>query len=227
MNKTLGIIMVGALLAGMAIPAHAASKRERKNQPKSTRMVSEAVTAAGEAHFPEKMKISKIGSIKTETTYFHIYCGFLKKGGYHAIVFDNTPKYLGYYLTEYEPSSYEDGGAILLDMDDGNSTYEKIRVEETGPVDNTRIDGIRTKFIKAPETKEKKTTTANGADEGSKPVFRKWMITHKGKKIPVQAIYVSQTFGKVTLRAEASGTVNDFPMSSLSDEDRAYIKQFQ
>ncbi len=224
MKKALGIMMVGALVASMATTAGA--KSEKKNTPKNTRAAEEAVRAAGAEHFPEKMKIRKVGSLKAGETYFHIYCGVLKKGGYHAIVFDNTPTYLGYYKTEYEPVNYEKG-AILVDMEDsdedGNTRYEKIRVKETGPTDNTRIDGVAVKFIKAPEKKVVKTEEGTASGEESGPVFREWTIN----KTVVRAVYVSQTFGKVTLRAEASGAVKAFPISSISDEDKEYIKQFK
>ncbi|MCK4564378.1 MAG: hypothetical protein KAU94_06870, partial [Verrucomicrobia bacterium] len=100
MKRALGIMMVGALVASMATTAEA--KSEKKNTPKNTRAAEEAVKAAGAEHFPEKMKFRKVGSLKAGETYFHIYCGVLtKSGGYHAIVFDNTPTYLGYYKTQY------------------------------------------------------------------------------------------------------------------------------
>lgn len=225
MKKILYIMMAGAV---MAISADAASKREDKNEPKDRRAATAAVQAAGAEHFPEKMKIREIGSIKMEKTYYHVYCGELKRGGYHVIVFDNTPRYLGYYLTEYEPTDLEEDG-IMLSMDDGE--LEKIRVkEDTGPVDNTRIDGMATKFIKSPVPEKKKVVAEEGSGEAgdlNKPDFREWTITHGTKKIKVRAIYVSQTFGKVTLRGEASGKENAFPISSISDEDKAYIKKYK
>ncbi len=225
MKKTVGIIMIGALVAGMATPAKAA--REKKNEPDSRKAVAEALKAAGEEHSPEKMKVRDVGSIKTDTTYYHIYCGILKGGyEYHVIVFNNKQEYLGYYLTEYEPTGYEDG-AILIDLQDG--TYEKIRVEDDGPVDNTRIDGVGTKFKKVPEKKKVSTlvTKAKEAQGTVKPEFRNWTITKGSKKLTVRMIYVSQDFGKVTIRAEASGREITVPKSKISKEDREYIKQFE
>ena len=223
MKRALGIMMVGALVASMATTAGA--KSEKKNTPKNTRAAEEAIKAAGAEHFPEKMKIRKVGSVKVEETYYHIYCGVLKKGGYHAIVFDNTPTYLGYYRTEYEPVNYEKG-AILMDMEDsdedGNTRYERIRITAKGPQDRATLDGVKSDFIKAPEKEVVK--VAEGTESGEDgPVFREWTVN----KTVVRAVYVSQTFGKVTLRAEASGAVKAFPISSLSDEDKEYIKKFK
>lgn len=225
MKKTLGMIMIGALAASMATTAVA--KREKKNEPESKKAVAAALKAAGAEHSPEKMKIREVGSVKTDLTYYHVYCGILKGGyEYHVIVFNNKQEYLGYYRTEYEPTGYEDG-AILIDLQDG--TYEKIRIEDDGPVDNTRIDGVGTKFKKVPEKKKVSTlvTKDKEAKGAVKPEFRNWTITRGSQKLPVRAIYVSQDFGKVTIRAEASGREVSLPKSQVSKEDREYIKQFE
>lgn len=223
MKKTLSIIITGAII-GMAVTAEAA-KREDKNDPKKS-YVEDTLKALGEEHFPEKMKVRKVGSVKTDSTYYHVFCGALKGGyNYRVIVFDNKQQYIGYYELEYDVSGYEDG-AVLINI--AASDPAKIRIEDKGPVDNTRIDGVSVKLKKAPEPEKKKSVEANGgANAGKAPEFREWIVTHKGKKIPVRAIYVSQTFGKVTLRAEASGRESTFAISSLSDADKAYIKQYQ
>jgi len=232
MKKQLNIIVTGLLLAGLATSANAESKREKKNEPKNRNVVAETVKAAGEKHFPEKMKIRDIGSIKMEKTYYHIYCGTLKKGGYHVIIFDNKPEYLGFYFIEqYEPSGYEDGGAkegaVLIDL--GNGNEEKIRIKQDGPTDQATIDGVKSYFVKVPEKKVKafEKPKEEGAEGALKPEFREWTITLGSQKLKVRAIYVSQTFGKVKLRAEASGKENEFAISSISKEDREYIKQFK
>lgn len=226
MTKTLSITLVGVLLAGMATTACAKSSREEKREPKNRNAVADILEKVGGEHFPEKMKLRDIGSVKTKSTYYHLYCGTLKKGGYHVIVFDNTPEYIGYYYVEYEPSGYEDG-AVLIDLGDGN--YENIEFSDKGPQGTTRIDGQPTKFMKAPEKKVKAFEKPKEEESGDslEPVFRGWTITLGTKKIPVRAIYVSQTFGKVILRGETSGKENAFPISSLSKEDQDYIKQFK
>ena len=224
MKKQLNIIVAGLLLAGLATSATAKSDHEEKNPPKNRNAVADILEALGEEHFPEKMKIREIGSVKTDKTYYHVYCGTLNKGGYRVIVFDNKPEYLGYYFIEqYEPSGYEDGG-VLIDVG-GNE--EKIRIEDKGPVGNTRIDGVSTKFIKAPEKKVKafEKPKEEGVEGALKPEFREWTIGPQ--KLKVRAIYLSQTFGKVKLRAEASGRESEFAISSISKEDREYIKQFK
>lgn len=229
MKKQLNIIMTGLLLAGLATTA---AELEDKNEPKNRNAVADTLEALGEEHFPEKMKIREIGSIKMEKTYYHIYCGTLKKGGYRVIIFNNKPEYLGYYyLAEYEPSGYEDGGkkegAVLIDL--GNGNEEKIRIKQDGPTDQATIDGVKSYFVKAPEKKVKafEKPKEEGAEGELKPDFREWTITRGSQKLTVRAIYLSQTFGKVKLRAEASGRENDFAISSLSKEDREYIEQFK
>lgn len=232
MKKILGIMITGALIAGMAATVEAATKREKKNEPKNKNAAIELIKAAGEEHFPEKMKVREVGSIKMEKTYYHIYCGALRGGStYHVIVFDNTPAYLGYYKSSYEPADVEEG-AILIDTgdsdDEGNTEYAKIRVKETGPTDGTTIQGEKVRFVEAPEQEKPKTVeSADGTEGSSEIAYREWTITLGGKKHKVRAIYVSQTFGKVTLRAEASGKENSFPISSISSEDQAYIKPFK
>lgn len=234
MKRKLGIIMIGALLAGTVITACAKTEREKKNEPKNRNAVADALKAAGEEHFPEKMKVRDIGSIKMENTYYHIYSGTLKEGGYHAIVFDNKPEYLGYYfIAEYEPSGYEDGGSkegyILIDLGSGGDE-ERIRIKQDGPVDQATIDGVKSYFVKAPEKKVKafeKPKEEGGSEDSLEPIFREWTIAHDGKKLKVRAIYVSQTFGKVTLRGEATGRENAFPISSISKEDQEYIKLYK
>jgi len=225
MKKIFGTIIAGTIIAGMATTVVA--KSVKKNQPKNTRAAEAAVKEAGGDHFPAKMKIRKIGSMKVGETYYHIFSGVLKGGGYHAIVFDNVPNYIGYYKLEYTPDNVEDG-AILIDTgnsdDEGNTDYERIRISEKGPAPNPRIDGVLCKFVPVPEKKDKKVTTNKGTADPNAPVFREWAISYKGRVIKVRAVYVSQTFGKVTLRAEASGKENSFAISSLSDADKAYIK---
>lgn len=229
MKKTVGMIMIGALLTNMAATA---GDREKKNEPKSRTAVSEAVSAAGAKHFPEKMKIRSVGSIKMENTYYHVYCGILKGGyEYHVILFDNKPEYLGYYLTEFEPTGTENGkkeGAVLIDLEDGNEASIRIR-QIKGPADMATIDGVKSYFVKAPEKKKVSTLVTKAKEDKGvvKPEFRKWTITKESKKHTVRAIYVSQDFGKVTVRAEASGREVTVPKSMISKEDREYIKQFE
>ena len=225
MKRTLNIMIVGIVLAGIAISAEA--KREKKNEPKDKRFVIEILEGLGEEHFPKGMKVRELGSLKTETTYYHIYSAALKGGyEYRVIVFDNTPEYIGYYTSTYEPSGYEDG-KVLLDLEDG--TYADIEFSDKGPQDTTRVNGISTKFMKAPEkTKEKFVPKGKERADGvNEPEYRIWKITLKGKEGKVRAIYLSQDFGNVTLRAEASGTKKAFPISSISKEDKEYIKQYK
>ncbi|MCF7847899.1 MAG: hypothetical protein K9M45_03525 [Kiritimatiellales bacterium] len=235
MNKKLGLMMIFVLAAGIAIDAG-----EKKNAPK-TSDVEDALKAAGPEHFPEKMKVGKVGSVEAGETYYHAYCGEMKKAGYRVIFMDNSGKYLGYYPTEYEPSDYEEG-AILLNSgssdDEGNTDYFTLPVGKDGPADKVRIDGTPVTFVKNPKNDPKAAKATTPKATGSitttvvasvpvKPEYREWTITHGGKKIPVRAIYVKMAVGKVFLKAEANGATRPFDLSSLSKEDQSYVKQFE
>jgi len=216
------------------------AKSEKKNPPKTKREAMEKIKAAGgDVHFPPKTKLYKIGSAKIGDTYYHFFCGKLKKGGYMAYVFNNKAQYLGFYKLEFEPTACEGGkkeGSILVSLedtgdlnDDGDELdAEKIRIKESGPSDNAHINRKLVKFVPAPKKKASSTLiTKNKKSTSTKPEFREWTITKTGKEYKVRAIYVDQNFGKVKLRGEATGVESWFPISSLSKEDKEYIKQYK
>ena len=68
----------------------------------------------GGEHYVEKMKFYEVGSIEVEPTYYHVFNGQLKNGGYHIIFFNNKQEYLGFYYSDYEPTDYEEGAVLLL-----------------------------------------------------------------------------------------------------------------
>lgn len=228
-------ILTRIMLAGVLV-THIALAGEKKNDP-DKRDVEESLQKLGETHFPKGMKTYKLGSLKTEESYYHIFVGELKGGyNYRVIVFDNTPKYVGYYELDRRPTDIEPG-AIIFRIEGSDDNQIKF-TDKNGPQSNPRIEGRAVKFIEAPQP-EKKSTLVTGGEENmdeedstdenakTKPAFREWTLTIKGKEYKVRAIYVSQTFGKVKLRAEASGAENEFPISSLSKDDQAYIEQFK
>jgi len=241
--KTLTIV---ALTTGLALVSveGAPKKGKKKNAPKTRRVAQDLIkTAGGDKHFPPKTKLSQVGSAKIGATYYHVYVGKLKKGGFHAYVFDNTPKYLGYYKLQYEPTDCEDGkkeGAILVDLEesddfdssentDGESAYlAKIRIKEhTGPVDNTKINNQYVKFVPAPKKKMVSSLVKKDSKPLEKPVCREWSISKKGKVLKVRATFVKRTFGKVLLRGEASGNEVWLANSSLPTKaDQDYIKKY-
>lgn len=240
MKKSLSMIAILALIAGLTTNAEA--KRERKEQPNS-RAAKEAVEAAGEEHYPEKIKIKRVSSIEIGETYYHVYEGELDKLGYHIIVFDNYKNYLGFYKSDYAPTNEEIDGAIVLDSgdvdDDGNQKFYLIPISlKKGLPAKVSIGGIPSELVKAPLPEGAKTgspaageaTAANNVDaEDAAPVpeYRDWTILHKGKKIPARAIFVKYSGGKVYLKLEANGAEQGFNLNLLSREDQAYVKQFK
>jgi len=228
MKKTLGMIMVLALAAGIA--THVAAKTERKDQPKR-RFVEEALAEVGGVHFPEKMDVKRISSVEVGDTYYHIFEGELDTVGYHIIVFDNYRNYLGYYKSDFPPCNYQIENSIALDSgtvdQNGKALHYPIPIHvKKGLPPNIQIAGMPTKFVKAPKKEASETEKAAG-EGGTEPEYRTWTIIHKGKEIPVRAIYIKQGAGKVHLKAEANGVTKPFAISSLSKEDQAYVKQFK
>ncbi|MEN8254044.1 MAG: hypothetical protein ABFR33_01105 [Verrucomicrobiota bacterium] len=228
MKKTLGMIMVLALAAGIA--THVAAKSEREDAPRR-RFVEELLAEVGGTHYPEKMDVKKIASIEIGDTYYHVYEGELDAVGYHIIVFDNYRNYLGYYKSDFPPCNYEIENSIVIDSgtvdDNGESLYYPIPISlKKGLPAKIQIAGIPTKFVKAPKKEVSEAEKAAG-DGKIEPEYRIWTITHKGREIPVRAIYIKQSAGKVYLKAEANGVTNPFAISSLSKEDQEYVKQFK
>jgi hypothetical protein len=234
MKKILGITITLILLAGTALDA--AAKQEKKNEP-SSRFVKETLEALGGEHHPEQMSVKSIDSIEIGDTYYHIFQGKIDSTKYHVIIFDNYENYLGFYTTEFPLSNYEREGHITLETGDVNEYGDPLRYYiplEKGPPAVIVIGTKQTKFVKGPAKEE--TETAEGtpaaedtpaAEESVVPEFREWSITLKGRTYHVPAIYVSQTFATVTLRGEGTGNEKEFPINSLSPEDREYIEQFK
>ena len=232
MNKTAKLMMITLLVAGIATAGG-----EKKKTPK-TQDVEVALEAAGTDHFPEKMKVRKVGSIEAGETYYHAYCGTTKKEGYRVIFMDNSGNYLGYYATEYEPSDYEED-AILLDSgesdEDGNTSYYAINIGQTGPADQIQIDGIPVPFVKNPknDTKTASATASTGSSTESaknglvQPEYREWIVSRGGKKIPVRAIYVKTAGSKIFLKSEVNGKTVPFQLRELSRPDQDYLKQLE
>jgi len=236
---TMMILTTGLML----LSAEADSKKiEKKNPPKNRRVAQEMIKKSGGVkHMPSKIKFSQLGSEKVGETYYHVYVGKTEKKGYYVYVFDNTPRYLGYYKVVNEPIDFVGGkkeGGILISLEDSDTfdnlgnedsdvpNSEKIRIKEkTGPVDNTKIDNLYIKFIPAPK---KKVSLLVKKDNKAvkKPVYREWTITKQGKTLKVRAIFLKRVFGNVQLRGEASGNAVWLPTSSISEADKKYIEQY-
>lgn len=219
-NSTTTTWICAALALGITSSVFAG---EKKNPPRNTKAVEKILEEAGPEHMPEKMRISKVGPVEVGETYFHVYCGTTKKDGYRIIFFNNTPKYLGYYATEYEPVDYEEG-AILFDTGDSDN-YSVMRISAKGPGEKASIEGAGSvKFVKAPVPKPTEVKSADGSTVVAE--YRTWTITLKGKKIPFRAIYIKTEKGTIFLKDEKRGIEKGFPASSLSKEDLEYVKQF-
>ena len=228
MKKTLGMTMVLALAAGIA--TNVTAKSERKDPPKR-RFVEEVLAEAGGTHFPKKMDVKKITSVEIGDTYYHIYEGELDAVGFHIIVFDNYRNYLGYYKSDFPPSNYEIENCIAIDsgtVDDYEEPlYYPIPIDaKKGLPAKIQLGGMPTKFVKAPKKEGSEAKKAAGDGE-TEPEYRTWTIIHKGKEIPVRAIYIKQSPGKVYLKAEANGVTKPFAISSLSKGDQEYVKQLK
>lgn len=230
MKRTLGIIMILALATGMA--TNTLAKAERREQPKA-RFVQETLEALGEPHYLEKMKVKRIASIPVGDTFYHVFEGKLDTVGYHIIVFDNYLNYLGFYKSDFPPTNEEKENCISIDSgdvnDDGDPLFFWIPIDpEKGLPSKLQIGGTPTKLEKGPEIEGKEEGGPKAAKEGEiVPEYRDWTITHKGKKLTVSALYVSQTFAKVTLKAEVNGVIREFDITSISREDREYVAQFK
>lgn len=233
MKNTMATILM--MTAAMGIATGVLAKSEKKNPPKSGD-VEKMIKDAGGDHFPEDMKVNKVGPIEVGDTYYHAYCGSLQKGGYRVILFDNSPAYLGYYATEFEASDYEEG-AVLLDSgesdEEGNTDWYYIRIGNDGPKEKVSIDGIPTPFVKNKKSEEEKKAEATkaattSADNGGlQPEYREWSIRAGAKEMKFTAIYIKQAGGKVYLKEQKRGITKDFSISKFSKEDQAYIKQFK
>lgn len=245
MKKTLRMITVLALATGIASGVMA--KSERKDQP-NKRFVEDALEELGGVHFPEKMKVKRISSIEIEDTYYHIYEGELDKTGYHIIIFDNYRNYLGYYKSDFPPCNEEREGSIVVDPndvdEDGEALYYEIAIDpKKGIPQKIIIGSLPSDFVKSPkydeltnkktgaeektDTAEETTSEGSNVEEETAPEYRKWIIIHKGKEIPVRALYIKQESGKVYLKAEANGVTKPFLITSLSREDQTYVKQLE
>jgi len=233
MNKTLLTTLSMTIAISMASTTWA---KVKKNGPRNNSAVEKALEEASEGHFPEKIKINEIGSVESGNTFYHTYCGTVKKEPYRILIFDNTPTYLGYYPTELEPTDYEEG-AVVLDTGDGE-TYVYLPIPESGPGNKVQLgEGMSAiKFVKNKNLEVKKEASSGTkaiavpkekSKNGTVIDYREWTISMKGKKIPFRAIFVKREGSTVFLKDEKRGITKDFPVSKLSMEDKKYIQKLE
>lgn len=227
MNRIYKLMLTVACSAGILSTTFAADVS--KNKP-SRKDVEQALEAIGGDHFPENMKISPIGPVETDSTYYHIFYGTRKEGGYHLIFFDNTPTYLGYYLITLLPTGYGEGEIELRLTSDSTVI---IPVPDEGPPEKLRIDeiGQSAPFVPAPVVEEPEVEEPDAAvaiarpKEKKKPEYREWNIAKDGKLINVpSAIFVEIKDGKITIKNAKNGLLATIPVKSLSPADKKYLK---
>ena len=194
---------------------------EKKNPPRNTRAVEIALMEAGEPHFPEDIDIQKLGPIKHNDTYFHVYAATLDEN-FRVLYFNNTPTYIGYYEVVFEPVDYEEGAVLLAG---GGGSYFSIPLSKEGPAKEVVIDGSSIPFVineKANKAPEK--TTENESSDTPKIVYRTWTVNIKGRNIPVKALFIRKEGSQIFLQDEKRGIVKGFSLSKLGKEDVAYLR---
>ncbi|HEY5653081.1 MAG TPA: hypothetical protein VIR63_01785 [Pontiella sp.] len=238
MKKVFATITAMAVVLGLANTTEA---DEKKNPPKNKNAVLEILKLAGEEHFPEKLKITRdVGSMKSDETYYHVFCGQSKEeDGYRVILFDNKPEYLGYYSVGFEPAELSEG-EIMLDSgdadEDGNPIWFIIPVGKKGP-GNTRVDGTPTPFVKNKLLEQKTAKDADSKGVGTLSVpeqktskgktidYREWKINRGGKTLTAEAIFVKKIGSSVELKDAKMGKIAKFPLRELSTDDIKYLKE--
>ena len=194
---------------------------EKKNPPRNTRAVEQALMEAGEPHFPEDIDVQKLGPIKHNETYFHVYAASLD-ANYRVLFFNNTPTYLGYYEVAFEPVDYEEGAVLLAG---GGGTYFSLPLSKDGPAKEVVIDGTPSLFIiNEKATKGPAKTTEDNPSDTPKIVYRMWTVNIKGRDIPVKALFVKKEGSQIFLQDEKRGIVKGFSLSKLGKEDVAYLR---
>jgi hypothetical protein len=221
------LILIAACSAGILSSTFAANVGKNKPSRKEVEQILEEI---GGDHFPEKMKVSPIGPVETDSTYYHVFYGTLKKSGYHLIIFDNEKTYLGYYLITLEPTGYGEGEIYLKLTSDSTIA---VQIPDEGPLEKFNISELaqQATFVRAPvkeepEEEEIVTSTDNTPAKVKKvPEYRPWNITkdNKVRHVP-SAIFVEIKDKDITIRNAKNGQVATFPISAFSAEDRAYLK---
>lgn len=220
--------LILAVLCATGILSDTFAADVKKNKP-ARRDVENILEEIGGEHFPEDMKISPIGPLETDSTYYHIFSGTKRKGGYHLIFFDNTPAYLGYYLITLEPIGYGEGEIYLYLGSDSTVT---IAIDDAGPPEKIKFPeiGQQANFVRAPvkeePVEEEVQSTKKGVVKPKKtPEYRSWVITKGGKELNIEsAIFVKFEDGIVTIKNGKNGLIANVSAGSLSPADKEYLK---
>ena len=172
MKRIVKTILSVVIASGIVTSAIAADVDE--NPPDGRRAVENILKALGDPHWPEQgMKVTEVGTVETEKTFYHIYSGYLKdEEEYRCIIFDNTPTYIGYYQFKYEAQNVEENCILIYNEDEpssGNDNDGMIRLPLTdkGPPRSTTIGMSTSEFTKAPqpEVEEPAEDSAEASDD--------------------------------------------------------------
>jgi murein DD-endopeptidase MepM/ murein hydrolase activator NlpD len=167
MNRRANVALVCLLGVGLFPCAAAPQRKQSISVGDAKRAVGEV---AAQQQFPEDYKLVKMGSLKVEGIYYHIFSTYLKKKQmWRALVFANSGNYLGYYETTEEPAELDAGGiiypssnyteteeveneegeleAIELDISEANV----IEFSRDGPPDSVDLEGDSYTFVSSPK----------------------------------------------------------------------------
>lgn len=223
MRKTLASILTVAVVGGIVLSAYASPKKREPDK----REVEKILQQIGGEHYVEGMKIRSIGKIENNIpeeedkgnikAYYWVFSATLPDGGYHVIIFDNTPFYLGFYpsrLSPIECGEVSNEGYIKFDQGDfdegedpifGGTDYWTIKIPASGPRERVTLknmEGAPSEFVKGPEPEkeeevqqESRGAMGQSLSSGStkpqkkriKPEYRTWHVNFQGRIIEVES----------------------------------------
>lgn len=238
MKRIFTTALILALVLGIAHDGFA------KKRVPSKRDVERELLKLGGEHSPEGMKIREVGSIEVgDDMYFHVFSGRLEDdAGYHLIIFDNTPQYVGYYQIAFEAQEVGPN-AVMIDTGDFDPAteaplYKEINIDASGPAARIQINGIPSKFVKPPEPEVATPDAASSSPAAPaasnrpapgtpkrKPEYRTWHVTVGDQVVEVEsAVFININKGNVTIKSGKNGKSVTRPVSDFSEEDKAYLK---
>ncbi len=254
MNRTLRFLLASAVIACFVTSSPASPKKRDPDK----RDVDSILKKIGDKHYFEDMKVRDIGMIKTDIdedqdaggikAYYWVYSTPLPEdAGYRLIIFDNEPRYLGYYDVLMSPMECN-GKYIVLDQGDfdqgadpvtGETDRWSVEVPVNGPRKRITAPGPNgpAEFVAAPtieevkeQKKEERQEAAEQAGSSSSqkmvPEYRSWHIKIGDKVIKVEsAIFIEYKGGEVTIKDAKTGRTVTKPIRDFSDEDQKYVKQ--
>jgi murein DD-endopeptidase MepM/ murein hydrolase activator NlpD len=148
------LVLVGLL------PVQTVAERKRNI---SVRDAMREVGEVASAHqYPPRFRLMKMGSLKVEQTYFHIFSTYLgERQVWRILVFSNSGRYMGFYETTEEPLDL-DAGEILFSggditvpggegEDDTIGGGNAITFTEKGPPEVADLPDGTSRFVFSPK----------------------------------------------------------------------------